>query len=279
MEKNFFHKPRNSSSDITKSFILEDDLFSLFKRKSAINEKFLIELQCTDENFFSIFFYCMSRLPRSRGLLENTVIVKYLNILESFINLLKKNNCNLKDLVSIIANKIEYEFLKKDHILFKYGERGEKYYIILKGKICILVAKDIKFEMTEDEFLKYTTKLQTNDEIELLYRTLLHNLSVFPRVYEKFSKSTEKSRITKSFTTNVSMIPYDLSIKKEVESIKEKRFANVDDYINDNLPCIDLTEDKKRSTVTIFKYFNVVSLKSGDTFGEIALTSSSQKRY
>lgn len=271
----------NSSTDLTKSLLAEEDICALFKRRSGIHEKFINDLMCGDDNFFNILIHCISTVPRSRCPLENSVIVKYLNILETFINLLKKINCSLKELISTVAYKMEYEFLKKDHILFKFGEKGEKYYIILRGQVSILIAKDIKLDLSEEEYVKYVNKLISNDELELLYRTLIHNNTVYPKVYDKYYKQNiEKARLSRvgTVTTEKNDLPLRRdTINEAFLSTLNKNF-NVEEYINNNMPTITNTK-RERSSITIFKYFNILTLKSGDAFGEIALTSNSQKRY
>ena len=52
-----------------------------------------------------------------------------------------------------ISIKMNYEYYVKNTVIFKYGEKGNKFYIILKGKIGFLIPKKVKCNMTEEEYL------------------------------------------------------------------------------------------------------------------------------
>ena len=223
-----------SKSDM-KILLSQEEIASIFKKKSVYNDKFISELQPTDEKFFNIFFYCITKYPRSS--LEISVIMKYLNNLEALVNLLKKSGCSIKELTFTIASSIKYESLKRDFILFRLGDKGEKYYIILKGAICILNAKDLKMDLTEDEYLKYIIKLKSSNEVELLYRTLIHNHQVFPTVYEKYyQKPIERTRGTTRHVSTRNSLNTKIIVNKDYDDVRESHQISVDDYINHNLP-------------------------------------------
>ncbi len=38
-----------------------------------------------------------------------------------------------------IAETLQYEFFFKDQMVFKQGETGEKFYIIIDGEVCIKI--------------------------------------------------------------------------------------------------------------------------------------------
>jgi hypothetical protein len=261
------------SNDMTKSIMAQDEISMIFKKKTIINEKFINEITPSDENFFNIFFHCMSHSSRSN--LEISVIIKYLTTLDSFMTLLHKSNCSIKELTYTISSFIKYEFLPKDHLLFRLGDRGEKYYIILKGSVSILIPKDMKMDLTEEEFFKFIKKLISNNETEILYKTLIHNINVFPNVYEMTNqKSSDSFRASRQMSVRNSF-PNKIITESDLE---ENPNFSTEEYINMNLPVINEKDKKERKQATIFRYFNVVTLKAGDTFGEVALTSSSQKR-
>jgi CRP-like cAMP-binding protein len=191
------------------------------------------------------------------------------------MNLLHKSNCSIKELTYTISSFIKYEFLPKDHLLFRLGDKGEKYYIILKGSVSILIAKDIKMDLTEEEFFKFVKKLISNNEAEILYKTIIHNVNVFPNVCEMaYQKSTDGLKTIRQMSTKNSFINKIITVTDLVEN----PHLSLEDYINLNLPNINEKDKKERKQTTVFKYFNVVTLKAGDTFGEVALTSTSQKR-
>ena len=270
-----------------KVFLSDEQIVQIFNKRSTANDKFINEINYLDENFFRLFFYCITQTNKTH--LEYSVIVKYLYELHTFIEILSKINCSLKELLSTISNSINYEFLDKNNLLFKIGDIGDKYYIILKGQLSILATKDIKVDITEEEYLKYLLKLKHNGENELLYKTLIHNKGVYPDIYEEYyeklqEKGCVRKKLSKRFSTQKNTKFMFNSIKRK-NNLKDFVLENenitvtVNEYINKNYPTLSGYNDKKeKKTVIVYKYFHVVTLKSGDAFGEVALTSSSQKR-
>ena len=49
-----------------------------------------------------------------------------------------KTDIRLSDFSTICLN-LEYEYYKKNQIVFDYGSYGNKFYIIIKGKVSVLI--------------------------------------------------------------------------------------------------------------------------------------------
>jgi CRP-like cAMP-binding protein len=54
------------------------------------------------------------------------------------INFFKSRNMINQDII-YLCQELQYEFFTKGETIFKYGEHGNKFYIVLNGKVDIMV--------------------------------------------------------------------------------------------------------------------------------------------
>ena len=88
---------------------------------------------------------------------------------------------DLNNLSILCAENLFYTDLKKGSILFKIGELGNKFYIILKGTITILKLKEIpKVRMSFSQYFNYCVKLLKEKEIYILEEMLRKNFDKMP---------------------------------------------------------------------------------------------------
>ena len=50
---------------------------------------------------------------------------------------------------------MKIEILEKDEYVFKYGDFGDLFYIIMKGTVCIKVPKPVTIKANFDEYINY----------------------------------------------------------------------------------------------------------------------------
>lgn len=141
-------------------------------------------------------------------------------------------------------------------------------------------------DLTLEEYVNYINSLRKLYEIELLYKCLMLNKSTFLIPEEKIIKKKhsislkmQKAASIRRQFSNISMdmqdFIYDLDdYEKETSQIN----IHYLDYIDKLTPKVSLDDSSERKPAKIFKYIHVVSLKAGDTFGDIALSNSNQKR-
>ena len=72
--------------------------------------------------------------------------------------------------LSNLAQNFDYEFSKSNGILFNYGEVGNNFYMILKGKVSVLIPVLITLKLSYFEYLNYLKSLFKFQEIELLFK-------------------------------------------------------------------------------------------------------------
>ena len=103
---------------------------------------------------------CILALSFSTEIRNNNItllnsIQFYLKTLPSFMNIMSNEQSKyyMEGKLKQISIKMNYEYYVKNTVIFKYGEKGNKFYIILKGKIGFLIPKKVKCNMTEEEYL------------------------------------------------------------------------------------------------------------------------------
>ena len=109
---------------------------------------------------------------------QDTLIIKtYFLKNEKLASLILPSNLiNSESLVNKLSNQLQFEEFKKDSIICKEGDKGEKLYIVLKGKSGVLVQKEGKGgECTQFEFIKYLIVLYLYQEMSMITRILYYN--------------------------------------------------------------------------------------------------------
>ena len=101
-----------------------------------------------EEQEFNEFLKAIS--SKNKKVLQPTII-KYFETLTGFIDLLSQLFPDYKVLLGPLLDNIEYEYYKKNSVLFKIDEIGEKFYIILKGKVKILSLTVKQYHLTKAE--------------------------------------------------------------------------------------------------------------------------------
>jgi CRP-like cAMP-binding protein len=219
-----------------------------------------------------------------RNNLDINIIFVYLKQLSEFMARLQTSE-NPDNLVYKICLALKHQHVSENRLIFKYGDRGDCFYILLKGKIDILKPTEHKVWMSEEEYIRYILKLKKNDEMELVETIMNMNKNVFS-IDDVLENWLNENRLfqKKSFLHSVLINDIEETMKMMNEKKKVKSEINdsevtVDEYIKKSTPDIDLRNvDVERRHVTVITYITVHTLKKGDQFGEQALDSASQKR-
>jgi CRP-like cAMP-binding protein len=72
----------------------------------------------------------------------------------------RKDKIKFSFLLYKLARRIEYQFIRKGETIFRIGEKGEKFYLILKGNIHILKLVQTAKEMRSEDYLILLHKLK-----------------------------------------------------------------------------------------------------------------------
>ena len=111
---------------------------------------------------------------------ETLIIKTYFLKNEKLASLILPSNLiNSESLVNKLSNQLKFEEFKRDSIICKEGDKGEKLYIVLKGNSSVMVQKEGKAaECTPFEFVKYLIVLYLYQEMSMITRILYYNKQV-----------------------------------------------------------------------------------------------------
>ena len=142
------------------------------KIKKEINEKkyrkkttpriSMLKIKLTPINIQTIQYILSSRIKN-----QNMLIV--LNTLLSnmkFVSIATDLN-DRERLIASLSNCLKLEKRPKGSILFRYGNKGTKFYIVLGGEISVLILKEAVIELTFLNYIKYLFYLKIIKEDEL----------------------------------------------------------------------------------------------------------------
>ena len=232
---------------------------------------------------------CISCLLFDKEIREdNTLncILQYLKKLPAFMSAFS-NETNTKIFSSIlkeIAKNMFYVNIPQNKIIVRNEEIGDKFYIILKGKVGFCIVKNIKCYLNEEEYVTFLLQLKKNNENELLKRVIRENKQIFEikdnfdlyieEMIQEYEKNRGNGKI--SFELYTKLIEVQKCIKYNIDhfghNVTPVLYINSNKIKNDKLPA------KNRKQVTIPEYEYINSFESGQTFGHVALESKTQKR-
>ena len=120
---------------------------------------------------FGTIKYILNKQKRSQD--ELLIIKTYLSSM-AFLSTLKIPISNDRLLLSLsIYLKIEKK--SKNTILFRYGNKGTKFYIVLEGEVSILILKETKALISFKRYFLHLLMLKMLKEDELIKKTIIAN--------------------------------------------------------------------------------------------------------
>ena len=145
-----------------------------------------------------------------------------------------KDPVDINKLEKILYNltmKLKYEYIEKNKIIYLHGTYPEKFYIILKGEVDIIIPNEMEVMMTEYEYYYYILRLYKFQEHSLLEKVLNKNYDIYP-----LDKKLLEDWIQTGFNTLV-----NLEKESEMNRIKRKKknaktytpnYTNTEELIN-----------------------------------------------
>ena len=173
----------------------------------------------TDDNLEEKYNSCVNTLESKKDHERNHEDIKniqtYLNTLLYFRRLKSYDPINVNNTVRNISQVIKYVSIPKNNYVLKLGQKGNAFYLILKGKVSIMVVEYKKVYLTIEDYLIFLLKLFYFKEKELLKETIILNKSKYmiEENFEIFIKNLYNEQKT-----------YEKEIKKED---KKDNFNNI----------------------------------------------------
>ena len=87
---------------------------------------------------------------------------------------------NLQRILCSLSTELNYEYFDSNKIIYKHGDTADKYYILLKGEVDIIVPNEIEVMMNEYEYYYYILRLYKFQEHSLLKKVLNKNYNIYP---------------------------------------------------------------------------------------------------
>jgi CRP-like cAMP-binding protein len=224
----------------------ETKLSNIPKRNTTIDEWITV----TDEEMLDI----MKKEYRSDD--DNKKIICYLRNMNEFLEILKKQSENSKESLINVADAIRGLCLPAYQPLFRYGEKGNAFYIIFKGSVNVIIPNQKEYILSKEEYLEYLALLSHYGETEVLKKCL--NLN--------------------KFVTNITENDIRDYILKN-----RKKFTTITDYFTTDFtqnlkPVVRDLKMDKRKAFQIFTFHQVKQLVTGDIFGDLALENENNVR-
>ena len=141
------------------------------KIKSIINEsklslKNIMGEEMTDKEYV---FIILEKNPKNRKEKEIQIISDYLSHnYQYFQNIKNESQLKMENLAKVVRLKIFYP----GEEIIRYGEMGDKFYIVMEGKVQIYKPKYEEVQMTPNDFIKYMNNIKSKENDEDKYYRL-----------------------------------------------------------------------------------------------------------
>ena len=254
------------------------------------------------EGSMDVIVYVLNKPNRNQT--ELFILKVFLKTLKNFTSLMSSMTIDIDSLLMNVAFYLKCERMKKGNAVFKYGDKGNKYYVILRGSASVLLPKETKVSLSLFDYIKMIIRLVIVRENELLVRTVNSNKGAYNISVEEIKKFVKKGLKDDDIDMDSNGVGIGQSVLDSFDNYDKNKFyvhmnkisemyktfkarnkkgANtVEEYIALSFPS-DMKEivtelHVETKELILYSYYEVVQLNKGDAFGEIALTSSTAKR-
>ena len=167
------YSPPKTITTIIKSTYEETIALLISQITSLTNDKQKNICLSITPSTFQIINYILNKQTRSQD--EVIIIKTYLNSIPKFITFL--NIKNPDQILFSLASVLKSEKYPRYYPIIKYGTQGDHFYIILKGKVGVLVPKESYYVIKIVNYIKHLIMLKLLNEEEIYYKTLSSNLN------------------------------------------------------------------------------------------------------
>ena len=248
--------------------------------------------QIPSERLLELMSYIMNKPIRNES--DLIIIRYYLSKIPTLTTALslKKNGTEPNEILHQLAVFIQGECFKKNRIICMNGEVGDKFYLVFKGKVSVLVPSPHFEDLTPIEYINHLYNLRRLREYDLLMRTIDSNRDRYMsmEILNLASEEYDCDNINKNEI--ISENEYIERINP-VKGIKALTNLNNESKEQDDLIIALLSPKKERDKKTentddeelaktirfsIWNYHKVCELGVGKSFGDIALSKDISNR-
>ena len=96
-----------------------------------------------------------------RTINDNEYVIELLYNLNPFSRRIKEvEKEHTRDLISKLSFAMKYEYYSKDNVIYRYDDFAENFYVILSGRVDLLVPNEETIRLTENEYYLYLLNLR-----------------------------------------------------------------------------------------------------------------------
>ena len=256
----------NSSNDKIES--IKQNI--IYNSKQLEKELFFQKNYGDRETLFYLSLPSFKKSLEQKNETDNKIISLYLNQMKKFVELLKKvssnnstnsneKNINSDDFIELInkvSTHILYLYMPASRILMRYGDEGEKFYILLNGTVTIIVPRKKSVNISLNEYYRYIALLIIYKEQQILKQVVREN---------KNSNYLEIPGIDYFFVLSNDENPLILMRNIYLNRIYKKKYGNqtLQNFNNDKLNKIfDKKKMKRRNSDFHKKKLNFKQLEN-----------------
>jgi len=163
------------------------------KNVQFLHEKILDKLA---ENNYEIIQFILNKKKRTN---EELIIIKTLLATMKSLSLMI-NITEPEKILFSLSTYLKLESKPKDSILFRFGDKGTKFYILLSGRVSILILKETRVEMSFMRYFLHLFLLKMMKEKEMVKKTIMANNKIktpldvrtFDIIFDKILKFVRK---------------------------------------------------------------------------------------
>ena len=223
----------------------------------------------------SLYNSCIEELEIPHGKSRKIKVISgYLGSLKNFMLILKNPKESTQEILDKLSSVMKLKKVKKHELILKEGEKGKEFFVLLRGKICVLTPKINEYYMTDEEYISYLFQLRKKDQNELIQKCMTLNQSTYAISEDDFDSFVENLSLGKtinvSYSKNKNLVKKAKEIldfisnqKKNNESLynqginKKETIISPEEYIIQNT----VPDEVIKNTLSIYKYLK--SLESG----------------
>ena len=222
-----------------------------------------------DENLFEITAFILNKTQRNEN--ELKILESYLHSLKKFVSLLGVNKEEeLNPLLRNISIHLKGEKFQSGKMVFRFGDKGTKFYLILKGSISVMILKENKIRLNYYEYIVHLVKLYAIGEVELMIKIVKANKNIYDikenEIIEFVNRYNQKIELELDPNNNYLLKFDEIDIKNITETLNdiyfqiEQVYNNSNEYINIIFP-FNINEKNfqnfNQKQLIIYSYFEI----------------------
>ena len=149
--------------------------------KNIISSTSMPKIELTPINIQTIQYILSNKIRTQNMLIVLNAMLSNMKFLSNDIDIHDKEK-----LISSLSTFLKLEKKQKGSILFRYGNKGSRFFIVLGGEISVLILKEVYVELTFLNYIKYLLYLKIIKEDELAKKIIAANSISNFKLNEKY---------------------------------------------------------------------------------------------